>query len=254
MRLRNKIAVITGGGSGIGRRVSETFAKEGAHVAIIDYSKQAAEEVAHEIQENGGEAIVAVADVSRSNEVERAFQLIESHYKGIHVLMNNAGIFPANDGSVLEVEEEIWDRVMAINLKGVYLCSKNGIPLIRKSGGGSVIHMGSISAFVGCTVPQDAYTASKGGIIALTRSMAVQFAKDKIRVNAICPGPIETSLTDNLLSNETERIRRLTHIPIGRFGRTEDIAGAAVYFASEESSYVTGTALTIDGGLTINYF
>jgi NAD(P)-dependent dehydrogenase (short-subunit alcohol dehydrogenase family) len=173
----------------------------------------------------------------------------------LDVLYNNAGIFPERDGSVVDLEETVWDQVMAVNLKGIYLCCKHAIPALLRSGGGSVINVASFVALVGCSVPQDAYTASKGGVIALTKSLAVQFGPRGIRANAIAPGPIETPLlTSWLLTNPEAKQRRLSRIPMGRFGRPDDIVQMALYLASDESTWVNGSVLVVDGGVTSNYF
>ncbi len=172
----------------------------------------------------------------------------------LHVLYNNAGIFPDEDGSIVEMDEAVYQRVMDVNLKGVSLCCKYGIPRLIEAGGGSVINVASFVALMGCTVPQDAYTASKGAVISLTRSLAVQYGPKGVRANAICPGPILTPLLESLFPNEQERLKRLNRIPMGRFGRPEDVVYAALYLASDESSWTTGTTFVVDGGISVNYF
>ena len=255
MRLRDKVAMITGAGSGMGRLAGLTFAREGARVVAADVSARAGEETAAEITRAGGEALFVEADVSREAQVRRLVQHAVERFGRLDVLYNNAGIFPEKDGSVVDVEEAVWDQVLAVNLKGIYLCCKYGIPELLESGGGSIINVASFVALVGCTVPQDAYTASKGGVIALTKSLAVQFGPRKIRTNAIAPGPIETPLlTSWLLANPDARKRRLDRIPLGRFGRPEDIVQMALYLASDESTWVNGSVLVVDGGITSNYF
>src|SRR5207244_2788080 len=172
---------------------------------------------------------------------------------GLHVLYNNAGIFPANDGSVTDTDEGTWDRVMSINLKGVYLGCRFGIPAMLGSGGGSIVNVASFVALMGAAAPQIAYTASKGGVLAMTREIAVEFARKAIRANALCPGPIETPLLADLLADPARRERRLVHIPLGRFGKAEEIARAALFLASDDSSLMTGAALVVDGGITAAY-
>ena len=175
-------------------------------------------------------------------------------FGALHVLFNNAGIMPGDDTSVVDTAEDAWQRVMDVNLNGVYLCCKHGIPALLHFGGGSIINIASFVALMGCTVPQDAYTASKGGIVSLTRSLAVQYGRRGIRANAICPGPIETAMLRTLWSSEDERNKRLNRIPLGRFGTPEDVVNAGVFLASEESAWITGTTFLVDGGITVNYF
>jgi NAD(P)-dependent dehydrogenase (short-subunit alcohol dehydrogenase family) len=170
------------------------------------------------------------------------------------VLYNNAGIMPDEDTSVLETSEETWERVLDINLKSIFLCCKHGIPHLQEAGGGSIINLASFVALMGCTVPQDAYTASKGGVLSLTRSLAVQYGKQGIRANAICPGPVLTPLLESLFPSEEEKMKRLNRIPMGRFGRAEDIVWAGIFLASDESSWMTGSQFVVDGGITVNYF
>ncbi len=255
MRLRDKVILITGAGSGMGRLAALTFAREGARVVAADVSARAGEETVAEISREGREALFVAADVSREDQVRGMVKRAVDRFGRLDVLYNNAGIFPEEDGSVLEVDEAVWDKVMAVNLKGIYLCCKHGIPALLDAGGGSVINVASFVALVGCTVPQDAYTASKGGVIALTKSLAVQFGPRRIRANAIAPGPIETPLlTSWLLANPEAKKRRLDRIPMGRFGRPEDIVQMALYLASDESAWVNGSVLVVDGGITSNYF
>ena len=184
-----------------------------------------------------------------------AVRAAEAAFGRLDVLYNNAGIFPAEDGAVTDIDEAVWDRVMNVNLKGIYLVCKHGIPALLRAGGGSIVNVASFVALVGCTVPQDAYTASKGGVIALTKSLAVQFGPKGIRTNAICPGPIETPLlTSWLLANPEAKQIRLNRIPMGRFGQAEDIVYLAMYLASDESSWTNGAVMVVDGGITSNYF
>ncbi len=255
MRLRDKVTLITGAGSGMGRLAALTFAREGARVVVADISPQAGAETAAQITHGGGQALFVDADVSKEAQVEALVRRGVERFGRLDVLYNNAGIFPERDGSVVDLDEAVWDLVMAVNLKGIYLCCKYAIPELLKAGGGSVINVASFVALVGCTVPQDAYTASKGGVIALTKSLAVQFGSRRIRTNAIAPGPIETPLLMSwLLNNPEAKKRRLDRIPAGRFGRPEDIVNMALYLASDESTWVNGSVMVVDGGITSNYF
>ncbi len=255
MRLRDKVVLITGGGSGMGRLASAAFAREGARVVSVDVATEAGSAAVAEVTRAGGQALFIEADVGREDQVRNAVRQAVARFGRLDVLYNNAGIFPADDGSVVNLEETVWDRVMTVNLKGIYLCCKHGIPELIRAGGGSIINVASFVALVGCSVPQDAYTASKGGVIALTKSLAVQFGPQRIRTNAIAPGPVETPLlTSWLLANPEAKKRRLDRIPMGRFGRPEDIVQMALYLASDESTWVNGSVLVVDGGITSNYF
>lgn len=254
MRLRGKVALVTGAGSGIGRVAALLFAREGARIVATDVAEDALGTLVSEIRNSGGEALPIPGDVTRSSDVERAVKEAVRQFGKLDVLYNNAGIFPDEDTSVVDTAEATLDRVLAVNLKGVFLCCKYGIPALLDAGGGSVINIASFVALMGCTVPQDAYTASKGGVLALTRSLAVQYGRNNIRANAICPGPIETPLLRQLLADPAKRNLRLNRIPLGRFGRPEDVAYAGLYLASDESAWVTGTTFVVDGGITVNYF
>lgn len=254
-RLAGKVALITGAGSGMGRLASVLFAREGARVVVAEVDDASGEETVAQVRASGGEAVFSRTNVSREADVAAAVRAGEDAFGRLDVLYNNAGIFPADDGAVTDLEESVWDRVMAVNLKGIYLVCKHGIPALLRAGGGSIVNIASFVALVGCTVPQDAYTASKGGVIALTKSLAVQFGPKGVRTNAICPGPIETPLlTSWLLSNPDAKQVRLARIPMGRFGRPEDIVYLALYLASDESSWTNGAVLVADGGITSNYF
>lgn len=195
-----------------------------------------------------------VGDVSREEDVASWVRAGEERFGGLQVLYNNAGIFPDDDRGVLTMDEAVYRRTLDVNLKGVMLCCKHAIPAMVRAGGGSVVNVASFVALVGCTVPQDAYTASKGAVLALTKSLAVQFGPQGVRANAICPGPILTPLLQDLFPSEAEKMKRLNRIPLGRFGLPEDIAYAALYLASDESSWMTGTEFVVDGGITVNYF
>jgi NAD(P)-dependent dehydrogenase (short-subunit alcohol dehydrogenase family) len=254
MRLADKTALITGAGSGMGRLAAQVFAREGANVVAVDLAEPALRETATSVEGEGGRIVAVPADVSVAADVERAVAEGVSAFGGLNVLYNNAGIFPDEDESIVDMDEEVYQRVLDVNLKGVALCCKHGIPRLIEAGGGSVVNVASFVALVGCTVPQDAYTASKGAVLSLSRSLAVQYGPQGVRVNAICPGPVLTPLLESLFPNEEERLKRLNRIPMGRFGRAEDIVYAALYLASDESSWTTGTAFVVDGGITVNYF
>jgi len=239
----------------MGRLAAITFAREGARVVVADVSAQAGEETAAEVTRSGGQAVFVQTDVARESQVRTAVRRAVDAFQRLDVLYNNAGIFPAKDGSVVDMDEVVWDQVMDVNVKGIYLCCKHGIPELLRAGGGSIINIASFVALVGCSVPQDAYTASKGAVIALTKSLAVQFGPRHIRTNAIAPGPVETPLlTSWLLTNPEAKKVRLDRIPLGRFGRPEDIVQMALYLASDESTWVNGSVMVVDGGITSNYF
>ena len=248
MRLQNKVALITGGGSGIGKASCIAFAREGARVVVVDLKKETAEATAKEV---GGAAFAA--DVSKAKDAEGMVKFAEDTYGRLDIVFNNAGVFFDDDGSVTETSEETWDRVININLKGVFLGCKYAIPALLRAGGGSIINTASFVAIVGAAVPQIAYTASKGGVLSMTREIAVEFARKNIRANALCPGPVETPLLQELLADPARRQRRLVHIPPGRFARAEEMANAALFLASDESSYVNGATFLVDGGITAAY-
>jgi NAD(P)-dependent dehydrogenase (short-subunit alcohol dehydrogenase family) len=229
------------------------FAREGARVVLADVADDVGQATAEEIMSSGGEAVYVHADVSSAHDAEAMVRAAMDRFGALNVLYNNAGIFPADDGSVTETSEQTWDRVMNINLKGVFLGCKYGIPGMLDSGGGSIINVASFVALIGAATPQIAYTTSKGGVISMTREIAVEFARKGIRANALCPGPIETPLMAELLADPVRRERRLVHIPIGRFGQAEEIVNAALFLASDESSYLTGATFVVDGGITAAY-
>jgi NAD(P)-dependent dehydrogenase (short-subunit alcohol dehydrogenase family) len=254
-RLEGKVALITGAGSGMGRAAVARFSREGARVVACDVDLDSVRESVAMAEAAGGRALAVRADVSKETEVREAIQAGVKAYGRLDILYNNAGIFPATDHSVIDTDEAVWDKVLAVNVKGVYLVCKHGIPELLAAGGGSVINVASFVALVGCTVPQDAYTASKGAVIALTKSLAVQFGPKGIRANAICPGPIETPLlTAWLFKEPAEKAKRLNRIPMARFGKSDDIVNTALFLASDESSWTNGAALVVDGGITSNYF
>jgi NAD(P)-dependent dehydrogenase (short-subunit alcohol dehydrogenase family) len=253
MRLKDKVCLITGGGSGIGRASCLAFAREGARVVVVDLKVDTAEETVREIEAAGGEAKAFAADVSKAKDAEGMVAFAESAYGRLDVAFNNAGVFHPKDDSVTNTSEEIWDMVIDVNLKGVFLGCQYEIPALLRAGGGSIINTSSFVAVLGAAAPQIAYTASKGGVLAMTREIAVEFARKNIRCNALCPGPVETPLLAELLSDPARRQRRLVHIPMGRFARAEEMANAALFLASDESSYVNGSTFLVDGGITAAY-
>jgi len=253
MRLRNKVALITGGGSGIGKATCLLFAREGAKVVVVDLKKETAEETAKAIRDAGGDARAFAADVSKAKDAEAMVRFAEESCGKLNVVFNNAGIFHNDDNSVTNTTEDIWNLVIDINLKGVFLGCQYAIPALQRAGGGSIINTASFVAIVGAAVPQIAYTASKGGVLAMTREIAVEFARQNIRANSLCPGPVETPLLAELLADPARRQRRLVHIPMGRFARAEEMANAALFLASDESSYVNGATFLVDGGITAAY-
>lgn len=249
-RLAGKVAFITGAGMGMGREASVLFAVHGARVVVADIKKDAAHETVELVKKAGGEARAVVGDVAIEADVRRMLAEGVEAFGALHILYNNAGVlWKDRDRSVLETDEAQWDRVMAINLKSVFWVTKHGIPHLRKAGGGSIINVGSVSALAGFTRAQDAYTAAKGALVSLTKSLAIQFAKDKIRCNIIHPGIVETPMQAPYL---TEALRKefQTGIPLGRIAQPREIASAALFLASDESSYVTGAELVVDGGFT----
>ena len=253
MRLQNKVALITGAGSGIGRESSLLFSGEGAKIVVVDLNESAGQETVELIGNSGGIAEFFQADVSKARDVQKMIEHAERTYGKLDVVFNNAGIFPDDDASVLDTEEKVWDLVMDVNLKSVFLGCKFGIPALLRAGGGSVINTASFVALMGAATSQIAYTASKGGVLAMTREMAVEFARQNIRLNALCPGPVDTPLLQRILADPDKRERRLVHIPMGRFAQASDVAKAALFLASDESSYINGATFTVDGGITAAY-
>ena len=252
-RLEGKVALITGAGSGMGRAAAELFAREGARVVITDVVDDAGNAAVAAVRAAGGDAIYVRADVSSWSDCVAMVQCATDSYGALHVLYNNAGIFPADDGGVLDTPESTWQKVMEINLKGVWLGCKAGIPAMIASGGGSIVNVASFVALIGAATAQIAYTASKGGVLSMTREIAVEYARRGIRANALCPGPIQTPLLEELLSDPARRARRMVHIPMGRLGRAEELARAALFLASDDASFMTGASLVVDGGITAAY-
>ena len=252
-RLQDKVALITGAASGIGRETALLFAREGAQIVAVDVNDADGEQTVQMVLEEDGRAIYVHADVSRASDCEAMATQAESAFGKLDVLFNNAGIMDSRDDDAVNTSEEVWDLTMQINLKGVYLGCKYGIPALRRNGGGSIINTASFVALLGAATPQLAYTASKGGVLAMTRELAVVHARENIRVNALCPGPLHTEMLMKFLDTEAKKQRRLVHIPLGRFGQAKEMAQAALYLASDESSYVTGSEFTVDGGITAAY-
>ncbi len=249
-RLDGKVAVITGAAGGIGREAAVLFSKEGASVCVADVSAEAGEEAAAACRE----AFFQQVDVTDAASVEAMYAAAVERYGGVDVLYNNAGIMPADDASVLETEPDAWDRVLGVNTKGVYLCCRHGIPRLLERGSGSVINVASFVALVGAATSQIAYTASKGAVLSMTRELAVEFARQGVRVNALCPGPVETPLLMRLFEDDPAAYeRRRVHLPMGRLAKAREIALGALFLASDESSYVTGSTFLVDGGLTAAY-
>ena len=254
MKLKDKVALITGGASGIGRETALLFAREGAAVVVCDVDVKGAQETLSQIEAQGGaQAIFVEADVSKAADCETMVARAEETFGRLNVLFNNAGIMHSGDDNAMATEEDVWDLTMAVNLKGVFLGCKFGIPALRRAGGGAVINTASFVAILGAATPQIAYTASKGGVLAMTRELAIIHARENIRVNALCPGPLHTELLMKFLDTEEKRQRRLVHIPMGRFGEAREMAQAALFLASDDSSYVNGSTFTVDGGITAAY-
>jgi NAD(P)-dependent dehydrogenase (short-subunit alcohol dehydrogenase family) len=250
MRLDGKVALITGGGSGMGKVASELFASEGARVVLTDVNDEAGEATASGI---GDAAHYVHADVSKDAEAQAMVAATIDRFGRLDVLYNNAGIMPLDDASITEADGAIWDAVLAVNVKGVAFGCKYGIPAMLATGGGAIINVASFVAWMGAATSQTAYTASKGAVLAMTREIAVEYARTGIRCNALCPGPIETPLLLALLSDDAKKQRRFVHIPMGRLGHAEELAKAALFLASDDSSYMTGASLIVDGGITAAY-
>ncbi len=248
-RLQGKVAVITGAASGIGRASAKTFAAEGARVVLADVEDGPGRELAESLDSS-----YVHADVTDPEQVSALYQAASATCGGIDVLFNNAGISPPEDGSILETDLEAWRRVQEVNLTSVYLCCKLGIPYLLERGGGSVINTASFVAVLGAATSQISYTASKGGVLAMSRELGVEFARRNVRVNALCPGPVNTPLLRELFAKDPERAaRRLVHVPMGRFAEPEEIAAAAAFLASDDASFITASTFLVDGGIHAAY-
>ncbi len=248
-RLTGRVAVVTGAGSGIGLASARRLAAEGAHVVCVDIDEESGRRVA---EETGG--LFVRADVTVEDEVEALFQAANDTYGSVDIAFNNAGISPPNDDSILTTGLEAWQRVQQVNLTSVYLCCKYAVPHMQRQGRGSIINTASFVAVMGAATSQISYTASKGGVLAMSRELGVQFAREGIRVNALCPGPVNTPLLQELFAADPERAaRRLVHVPMGRFAEPEEIAGAVAFLASDDSSFITATTFLVDGGIAGAY-
>jgi NAD(P)-dependent dehydrogenase (short-subunit alcohol dehydrogenase family) len=248
-RLQDRVAVITGAGSGIGLATARRFAEEGAHVVCVDLDEPSGSAAAAEV---GG--LFVKADVTSESDVIRMYQTAFDTYGSVDIAFNNAGISPPDDDSILTTGLDAWRRVQEVNLTSVYLCCKYAIPYMRRQGKGSIINTASFVAVMGSATSQISYTASKGGVLAMSRELGVQFAREGIRVNALCPGPVNTPLLRELFAKDPERAqRRLVHIPVGRFARPEEIAAAVAFLASDDSSFITASEFLVDGGISGAY-
>jgi NAD(P)-dependent dehydrogenase (short-subunit alcohol dehydrogenase family) len=251
-RLDGKVAVITGAGGGMGREATVSFTQEGARVCAADVQLAAAEETVALCAD--GTAFAHEVDVADEEQVAAMMRATAERFGGIDVLYNNAGISPDDDASVLDTSMEAWDRVQSVNAKGVFLCCKHGIPYLRGRGGGSVINVASFVAILGAATSQISYTASKGAVLAMSRELAVQFARENIRVNALCPGPVETPLLLNIFGSDPAALeRRRVHWPTGRLAKPREVVNGALFLASDESSFVTGSTFLVDGAVTAAY-
>ena len=253
MRLEGKIAVITGTASGIGRATALRFAEEGAAIVGADVTAEANAETTRLVEDAGGTMADVTVDVTDTESVARLFDTAERRFGRVDIVFNNAGVMLSGDDDAEATSDEVIERTLAINVKGVIHCCRHGIPALRRAGGGSIINTASFVASVGAATPQIAYTASKGAVLSLTRELAVIHAREGIRVNSLSPGPLQTEMLMSFLDTEQKRQRRLVHVPMGRFGQASEMANAALFLASDESSYMTGSNLLVDGGLTAAY-
>ncbi|MDP9860862.1 MULTISPECIES: 3-oxoacyl-ACP reductase [Streptosporangium] len=248
-RLQDRVAVITGAGSGIGLATARRFAQEGARVVCVDLDEASGSAAAAEV-----DGLFVKADVTSEEDVVRMFRTAFDTYGSVDIAFNNAGISPPEDDSILETGIDAWRRVQEVNLTSVYLCCKHVIPYMRRQGKGSIINTASFVAVMGSATSQISYTASKGGVLAMSRELGVQFAREGIRVNALCPGPVNTPLLQELFAKDPERAqRRLVHIPTGRFAEASEIAAAVAFLASDDASFITGSEFLVDGGISGAY-
>jgi NAD(P)-dependent dehydrogenase (short-subunit alcohol dehydrogenase family) len=253
MRLQDKATLITGAGGGLGRETALLFAREGAAVAVVDRDRAAAEKTAADIAKAGGRAIGLAADVTSDADCARMVADTEQAFGRLQVMFNNAGICLGDDEGPVETPLAVWDKTIAVNLTGVFLSCRHGLPALLRAGGGAIVNMASMVAYIGSATPQIAYAASKGGVVAFTQELAMIYARSGIRANALCPGPVRTPLSDHFLDTPEKLERRRVHQPMGRFGAAEEIARAALFLACDDSSYMTGQSLLVDGGITKAY-
>ncbi|WBT38455.1 SDR family NAD(P)-dependent oxidoreductase [Hyphomicrobium sp. DMF-1] len=253
MTLEGRRAIVTGGASGIGAAIAERLAADGAHVAVADRNLSGASTLAKDLSQRGLRAIAVEVDVASSASVSAMIDTCVRELGGLDILVNNAGIVHREDGDVESTTEEAWDTTLAVNLKSIFLCSKHAIPVIERGGGGSIVNVSSIVAMMGSFPAQIAYTASKGGVLSMTRELAVTLARRNIRVNAVCPGLTATAMAAQLVQDDAAYQLRRLHIPMGRMARPEEIAATVAFLASDESSYMTGQMLPVDGGMTGAY-
>ena len=252
-RLADKVTIITGGANGMGRVACERFAAEGAKVVVADTAPDAAADVARAVRDQGGEAVHCQVDVRDEAAVEAMVATAVDTFGGLDVIYNNAGISPGDDDTPVTTSVATWDATFDVNVKGLFLCCKYAIPAMLDTGGGSIVNVASFVAHMGAATPQIAYTSSKGAVLAMTREIAAIYARQGIRANALCPGPVLTPLLAKFLSDDDKRQRRLVHIPMGRFGEAAEMVNGALFLASDESSFMTGQSLLIDGGITSAY-